>query len=143
MDPAIFIKIVYFPYFTALSSDFKYLWFYLVYMMLSIRDVEAAGSNPVTPIIMKQLLHKLWGSCFCMSAMYMRKWSSGSCLSNGIIYLLIEMITFIIRSGASISRQAVALHLWRVMPSNQKKGGIANGYIWWINTIRNIDCCYC
>ena len=24
-----------------------------------VRDVEAAGSNPVTPTIMKQLLHKL------------------------------------------------------------------------------------
>jgi len=30
-------------------------------------------------------------------------------LSNGIIYLLIKVITFIIRSGAAISRQAVAI----------------------------------
>ena len=46
---------------------------------------------------------------FLYAAMYTQKWSTGSFLSNGIIYLLIKVITFIIRSGAAISRQAVAI----------------------------------
>lgn len=67
------------------NGSYNGVWLSLVERY--VRDVEAAGSNPVTPTI-KQLLHTYEGAVFI----------------NDIIYLLIERITFIIRSGATISR---------------------------------------
>ena len=69
------------------NGSYNGVWLSLVERY--VRDVEAAGSNPVTPI--KNI------SSFFINY-------EGAVFINEIIHLLIERITFIIRSGATISR---------------------------------------